>query len=413
MRKRLYSIFLIGTMTLFFFGMSISCWICKPKTFSDLERRVLTSFPEYSKTSLSTGDFMEKFETYTQDQFPARDSFRSWKAFLELFFFQKQDYNGLFQRNGHLSKLDASLNEAMLDHAADCFQAVYDNWLIDGKHDIYLSIIPDKNYFLAAPNGYPSIDYDELVEKMREKTPFMTYLPIIDHLSLEDYYRTDTHWRQERIVDIAQTLLTEMNPASSQAFSPFASSSQSFSPSASSSQALLPTSSQALTSLQVSSSNSAILSTSYEEHTLKTPFFGVYCGQIALPAVPDSIHYLTNDLLDSCTVTCLDSGTPVEKPMYDLKYAAGKDPYEMFLSGQNAVLVLENPSADTKKELILFRDSFASSLAPLLLTGYAKITLVDLRYISSSTIGKWIEFTDQDVLFLYSTLILNDSLALK
>ncbi len=385
MRKRLYSIFLIGTMTLFFFGMSISCWICKPKTFSDLERRVLASFPEYSKTALSTGDFMEKFETYTQDQFPARDSFRSWKAFSELFFFQKQDYNGLFQRNGHLSKLDASLNEAMLNHAADCFQAVYDNWLVDGEHDIYLSIIPDKNYFLAAPNGYPSIDYDELVEKMREKTPFMTYLPIIDHLSLEDYYRTDTHWRQERIVDIAQTLLTEMNPASS----------------------------QSLTSLQASSPNPAILSTSYEEHTLKTPFFGVYCGQIALPAAPDSIHYLTNDLLDSCTVTCLDSGTPVEKPMYDSKYAAGKDPYEMFLSGQNAVLVLENPSANTEKELILFRDSFASSLAPLLLTGYAKITLVDLRYISSSTIGKWIEFTDQDVLFLYSTLILNDSLALK
>lgn len=376
MRKRLYSIFLIGTMTLFFFGMSISCWICKTKTFSDLERRVLASFPEYSKTALSTGDFMEKFETYTQDQFPARDSFRSWKAFSELFFFQKQDYNGLFQKNGQLSKLDTSLNEAMLDHAADCFQAVYDNWLVDREHSIYLSIIPDKNYFLAAPNGYPSIDYDELIAKMREKTPFMTYLAIIDHLSLEDYYRTDTHWRQERIVDIAQTLLTKMNPASSQ------------------------------TSLPTSS-------TFYEEHTLKTPFFGVYCGQIALPAAPDSIHYLTNDLLNSCTVTCLDSGTPVEKPLYDLNYAAGKDPYEMFLSGQNAILVLENPSGNTKKELILFRDSFASSLAPLLLTEYAKITLVDLRYISSSTIGKWIDFTDQDVLFLYSTLVLNDSLALK
>ena len=59
------------------------------------------------------------------------------------------------------------------------------------------------------------------------------------------------------------------------------------------------------------------------------------------------------------------------------------------------------------------RDSFASSLAPLLVSGYRKITLVDLRYISGDMIGNFIDFKDQDVLFLYSTLILNNSLSLK
>ena len=91
----------------------------------------------------------------------------------------------------------------------------------------------------------------------------------------------------------------------------------------------------------------------------------------------------------------------------------GKDPYEIFLGGPLSLVTVENPNAKTDKELIIFRDSFGSSLAPLLIDGYAKITLVDIRYIQSSMIGNFIEFDDQDVLFIYSTLLLNSSLALK
>ena len=62
---------------------------------------------------------------------------------------------------------------------------------------------------------------------------------------------------------------------------------------------------------------------------------------------------------------------------------------------------------------MLFRDSFGSSLAPLLLSGYRKVTLVDLRYIASSQLERFITFTDQDVLFLYSSLILNGGSMLR
>ena len=50
---------------------------------------------------------------------------------------------------------------------------------------------------------------------------------------------------------------------------------------------------------------------------------------------------------------------------------------------------------------------------PLLVEDYAKITLVDIRYIYSGVLGNYIEFEDQDVLFLYSTLVLNNSETLK
>ena len=50
---------------------------------------------------------------------------------------------------------------------------------------------------------------------------------------------------------------------------------------------------------------------------------------------------------------------------------------------------------------------------PLLAEGYSKITLVDIRYMQSGLLERFLEFEDQDVLFLYSTSVLNHSETLK
>ena len=43
----------------------------------------------------------------------------------------------------------------------------------------------------------------------------------------------------------------------------------------------------------------------------------------------------------------------------------------------------------------------------------SEITLVDIRYLSPTMLDKFIDLTAQDVLFLYSTLLLNNSAAIK
>ena len=85
----------------------------------------------------------------------------------------------------------------------------------------------------------------------------------------------------------------------------------------------------------------------------------------------------------------------------------------MYLSGTRALLTFENPDASTDQELVVFRDSFGSSLVPLLVQDYAKVTLVDIRYVASDFVGQFVDFHGQDVLFLYSTLVLNSSSTLK
>ena len=77
------------------------------------------------------------------------------------------------------------------------------------------------------------------------------------------------------------------------------------------------------------------------------------------------------------------------------------------------MLTIENPDYNGTKELIVFRDSYGSSLIPLLVTGYSKVTVVDSRYISPKLLNQYIELKDQDVLFMYSTLIINNSTTLK
>lgn len=350
------------------FLLSLWAWFKPVAEYSDSERRVLADFPDLNADTVLSGDFMTDFETYTLDQFPLRDTFRSLKSMASLYLFRQSEVNDLYIHDGYLVKAEYPLSEAMLDNAGKKFRYLYDTYMADTDVSLYFSIVPDKNYYLGPEAARLTMDYDALVASMTEQTSYMEYIDIFPLLKSESYYYTDTHWKQENLLPTALTLAGAMGTQ---------------------------------------------ISTNYTVNELGSPFYGVYYGQLALPVEPDTIQYLTNDVVDSCVVTSYNTGMPAEKEMYDLTKADSKDPYEMFVCGNDALVTIENPNATSDKELILFRDSFGSSIAPLLATGYSKVTMVDIRYINSGMLGSFIEFDNQDVLFLYSTLVLNSSTSFK
>ncbi|MBQ8413251.1 MAG: hypothetical protein IJX12_06575, partial [Lachnospiraceae bacterium] len=132
---------------------------------------------------------------------------------------------------------------------------------------------------------------------------------------------------------------------------------------------------------------------------------------MALPHEGDELYYLTNDTIEACQVYDYENNRDIS--MYDMEAVSSVDPYEMYLYGPLSLVTITNPNADTDKELIIFRDSFGSSIAPLLATGYSKVTLVDIRYISPEYLGQFLEFDNQDVLFLYNAAVLNNSQTIK
>lgn len=352
---------LLGTLTLF-------CWLKPHTAYSESERRPLANKPEFAFNEIITGEYMKTLETYVTDQFPMRDRFRTIKSIFSGYVFNKKENNGLYVAEGHLSKLEYPENKEMTEYAKERFDYLYKTYMKDEDVNIYLSFIPDKNYFLAKKHGYPSIDYEKFVNDFKDKMDYAEYIDVTHLLEIDDYYKTDSHWKQENITDVAEFLAQNMGGDAK---------------------------------------------TEYTENILENPFYGVYKGQSALPFKADVIKYLTNDILDACKVTYFDTGNGVLGQMYNMEKAYGKDPYEMFLSGTSALIEIENPRAKTEKELVLFRDSYGSSIAPLLVPAYKKVTVVDIRYIQSSFLGNFIDFSNQDVLFLYSTTLINNSMAMR
>lgn len=386
-RKNLCSILVSGGVLL---GLSALAWFRSPDAYSMSERRSLAQKPALSTESVESGTYMNKFESYALDQFPFRDGFRSLKAGTSLYLLGQKDNHGLYSVDGHISKLEYPLNSAKVQSSLNKIREVQDTYLADTDCQTWMAVVPDKNYYLAVDAGYPAMDYEAFKSEIREQVTCDGQIELFDLLDAGDYYYTDQHWRQECIVDVAERILSEMNAEEED----------------SSAKDVMAESEDSSLSMDLPSCNIEIVC---QKQTVDQPFYGAYAGQWGLPCKADTICYLTNEILDSCTVTSYNTGKAQPAFMYDLKKAEGRDPYELFLSGADPLLVIENPMADTDRELVVFRDSFGSSLVPLLVPAYGKITVVDLRYMKSSLLGTYVDFEEQDVLFLYSTLILNNA----
>ena len=354
----------MGVVAALWLGLTVAAW-CRPAAdFSAAERRELAKFPETTGEKLLDGSFMTDFEDYSLDQFPMREGFRSLKALTQYYVLNQKDNNGIYLAQGQLAALEYPMNEASVRHALAVFQKIYDKYLGDSR--VFVTVVPDKSYYLAQEMGYPTMDYDAMLQEMQQGMPYASYVNLTDVLSAQDYYRTDTHWRQEKLLPAANRLCDAM-------------------------QTPRPDGVQAVKRQQ--------------------PFYGVYYGQAALPVKADTLYTMESDWLSACTVFNYETGK--YSGVYDETKLTGEDLYEVFLSGSVSLLRIENPNADTDRELIIFRDSFGSSMAPLLAKGYKTVTVVDIRYLSSAMLGRFIDFHGQDVLFLYSTLVLNNSETLK
>ena len=358
----------ICLLVLVWAGLAAALWFGPKADYTYSERRKLAQMPSLSANTILNGKFMPDFEDFTLDQFPLRDGFRKVKSLFHYYVLNQADNNGLYLVGDTVAKIEYPLNRSSLGYATGRLQNLYDTYLADTGCKVYSAVVPDKGYYLAENNGYPAMDYDALFDAFQEKLSWAEYVPIQDLLTAKDYYRTDTHWRQEMIVEVARRLCETMGAK-------------------------------------------APVAGEYTRKRLEQPFYGVYFGQAALPLQPDTLAILEHPVLKNCTVT--DPVTGKQTEVYNLEKLSSPDLYDVFLSGAQPVLVIDNPSADTERELVLFRDSFGSSLSPLLVEGYRKVTLVDIRYIAQEQIGQYVTFADQDVLFLYSTLILNSGRSLK
>lgn len=367
MTERIKNIILSAAFFAVLLSLMLAAILRPDKAVSASERRKLAQFPAVSTEAILSGRFMTDLESWSLDQFPLREQFRQLKAITRLYGFRQADNNGLFVKDGVIYKLEYPQKDASIEKAAKKMNAVAENYLKTDR--VFYAVIPDKTSLIAEKHGIPSLRYTAVEDVLGKTVENMTAIPIGGCLTIDDYYRTDTHWRQERLGAVYDRLAESMG-------------------------------------LQL-----RFADTMYRENRF-SPFYGVYYGQAALPLQGEEIVYLTSDGIDNAAV--FNYETQAEESVYMLDKTAGMDPYDLFLSGASALLTIDNPNAASDRELILFRDSFGSSIAPLFIAEYQRIYVVDLRYLSSAYLDRFIPFSEnQDVLFLFSTLVLNNGDVLK
>ena len=329
----------------------------KDNEISNTERRKLAAFPEFQFSS----EYITKVEKYLLDHFPYRDDYRSIKANFNYNILGRLDNNGIYLKDNYIYKSNYPTDKDSVNNFIDKTNKIKD--MLTSNNKTYLMIVPDKNYYLK-DNNFLHLDYDYIYKEINKLN--MTNIDIRNIMNLNDYYETDTHWRQENLGKVVYEM-------------------------------------------------SKIMNFNYVEEYYKKNeydnFYGVYYGESAVNRSPEKLIYLTNNTINNASVKYLENSKL--DSVYNIDKLTSLDSYEVYLDGASSFIEIVNNNTDSDRELVIFRDSFGSSIAPLLINYYSKITVIDNRYINSDNISNLISFDNQDVLFLYSTLIVNTSNTLK
>lgn len=351
-------------LTIIFIITIYSCLILNiiipDKDISTEERRKLARFPDINYQNIIDSSFSKDFDDYVLDQFILRDKLRMLKSIFELNIYHKLDTNNIYILDNRIYNQEYILNTNSVINFTNKINNLYDKYL--KNMNVYYTIIPDKNYYLNT--NHPKLDYDKLYSITTSNLNRLKYIDITNCLNLDSYYHTDIHWKQEKLNNVVSTLAQNMN---------------------------------------FTYTNNYTINKYY-------PFYGVYYHKTPTKVEPDTIYYLTNDIIDNVIVKDYESNLDI---MYELESLGSIDSYDVYLSGATPIITIDNPNYQGKRELIIFRDSFSSSLAPLLISGYSKITLIDLRYMNSSSLEEYLEFNNQDVLIIYGTILVNNSFSIR
>ena len=273
------------------------------------------------------------------------------------------DADGLIQYEGYyMDDIGTLRPDSVKNFAAKIENLAADQ--LKKAANLYYSVIPSKSYFVN-DKLETSFDYGQMKSILGENVKSAQYIDLFGALQLEDYYKTDPHWRQECLQDVVDTLGKTMG-----------------------------------CSVDLSTFTANTTECITGQH-----------GQGKKDFPTETLTYLTSAAMEQVKVNNWDQTAPAA--IYDVAALKGDSPYDVFLSGPTPLVTLENPNATSDKELVVFRDSYSCSLAPLLVEQYKTVTLVDLRYMMSSLLPQYVDFAGKDVLFLYNEQVVNHSEMLK
>lgn len=314
---------------------SVSIVTQKDQLFSEFENRMLTQKPEFNFKDFIKKDFQIKQETYLKDQFANRNEWMKLKTNIELLFNMRKindvyiGDNKMLAQEFKLSSQDPSRKETIkaINELARKYRDIKTNVLLipnkiglyEDSFDIYPGI-RQEDYYQQVMNQLSSnirkIDTWQILEK---------------HQDEDIFFKTDHHWSGLGAKYVAEKFLNK--------------------------------------SLN-----------DYQPHLGNDSFYGSLAKKIAYQKVSDNFMiYEKKDFEKDAYVVEYPNVKDAEVSIYDLDKLQSNDPYSTYFGGNYPVVKIVSANKQ-KKNLLIFKDSFANIFVPYLLPYYHKIIMVDPRY---------------------------------
>ena len=362
------------SFVLLLFGFGVLNYYHKDRSFSDTENRMLEQKPQWQISSVLDGRFMKSFETWQTDQFIFRDGWITLRTAADRIL-GKKDSGGVFLgKDGSLYEKPEKLGEGVWTN----LDAIRSFCQRHPELSSYLLLVPDAAG--VNPEGLPDFapvetQADQLQQISGYLGDAVLNIPVYDtlreHRQEYIYYRTDHHWttlgawyayeKAASVMGLAEPEAPETPPL----------------------------------------------------YPVSDSFEGTLASRSGYQADPDTISVFWPGAQTDLVVSYVEEQEE-SASLYASEKLKTRDQYGMFLNG-NHPLVRIRTMADSKRTLLLIKDSYANCFVPFLVSQFREIVLVDPRYyygdLESLTAGQ--SFTD--VLFLYNlnTFLTDDVLHLS
>lgn len=333
------------------------------KEMSEEENRMLAGMPRLSWSSLVSGDFMTKYETYLADQFAGRNFWRSIKVGLSGLGGSRQEQNILIGKDDYLMEEIVSPDQETLMENLEAIRQ-FANQSRDVQ--MYMLLVPNAANIMRdrlpafATVSDQSRMFAQVKRELGEEVEWLDAAEALKkHAGEKIYYKTDHHW------------------TSLGAFYTF---------------------SQVAEQMKIKTD----VSSGFVSYPISTTFNGMLAAKSGcrMDVREDIYMYVPRDTDNDVVVNYVDEQRKTTS-LYDSSKLKTRDQYAVFL-GENTSVVDINTVAESTRRLLLIKDSYANSFVPFLTPYFREIVLVDPRYYSGTIEDIMDTYRISDVLFLYS-----------
>ena len=344
--------------------LSIALLVLPKKQFSENENRYLAAFPVLSFADIENGRFTADLNTYLTDHFPGRDFFVGVKTQGDLLTGRKC-INHVYVVNKDLF-IEAYQSPSNTERIAGILSKFHDKVETEFPDiRLQLALVPTAVtiYEDMLPAYAPSSDQVDTISRLIEETGIAA-VDVTDALSKHRdeeylYYRTDHHWT---------------TTGAYYAYEAYCEASD-------------------LTPVALDALDSRIVT---------EQFYGTLYSKVRNYGMKGDSITLYENPAARLTVNYIDTGI-VTNTLYNPDYLDKKDKYSLFLDNLHSLIEITNENADTDRELVLVKDSYANSMVPFLVQNFRKIYVFDTRSYKKGVVPFLQEHDSvTDILLLYN-----------